>query len=286
MKRRVVILHYLIRWCFYLICSKAVPIACPCCKQSHGMRPKTMTDAYNRSWKRIFTQDGGWYFILSPRVQCRLCEKTKKSAGRPKRQDQNNNVNQWSWPCISEVIVNALPEQQRRVFPAVLSRQQGIDKNFLDMARALFNCKVRPEDLANVWLELTSIQYTNNFIDAELKAKNQIAIGTEPHPIMSDFGDPEGYGGKAPSGKYLSRLYLDHHKEIRSHLEAFIKRRPLGDSISLDVSYKAGRHIMRHKGKSCRRRDYKRQINFRLYLNPNRYPTIIPNPDHVLKVSG
>lgn len=106
-----------------------------------------------------------------------------------------------------------------------------------------------PADLANVWLELASIKYTNNFIDAELKNKKHIAIGGEPLPIMSDFGSPDGYGGKAPSGKYLSRLYLDHHKDIRPHLEAFIKRRPLGDSISLDVSYKAGRHIMRHKGK-------------------------------------
>ena len=186
---------------------------------------------------------------MSPRVQCRLCEKKVKLNGRTKTKEHNDNVDQWSWPCISELIVNALPEQQRRVFPAVLSRQQGIDKNFLDMARALFNCKVRPSDLANVWLELASIKYTNNFIDAELKNKKHIAIGGEPLPIMSDFGCPDGYGGKAPSGKYLSRLYLDHHKDIRPHLEAFIKRRPLGDSISLDVSYKAGRHIMRHKGK-------------------------------------
>ena len=219
------------------------------------MRPKKMTDAYNRSWKRIFTQDGGWYFILSPRVQCRLCEKKVKLKVRTKIKNRDDNVDQWSWPCISEAIINALPEQQRRVFPAVLSRQQGIDKSFLDMARALFNCKVRPSDLANVWLELASIQYTNNFIDAELKAQKHIAIGTEPLPIMSDFGAPEGYGGKAPSGKYLSRLYLDQHNEIRPHLEAFIKRRPLGDSIALDVSYKAGRHIMRHKGKAWRRRD-------------------------------
>ena len=76
-----------------------------------------MTDAYNRSWKRIFTQDGGWYFILSPRVQCRLCEKKLKLKVRTKSNNLDESVDQWSWPCISEAIINALPEQQRRVLP-------------------------------------------------------------------------------------------------------------------------------------------------------------------------
>jgi hypothetical protein len=89
------------------------------------------------------------------------------------------------------LIVNALPEQQRRVFPAVLSRQQGIDKNFLDMAQALFNCKVRPLDLANVWLELASIKYTNNFIDAELKngSDNGTTRARFRHKFMLLFSD-------------------------------------------------------------------------------------------------
>ena len=251
-------------------------IPCPRCNQSHGMRPRSMTDAYNRSWKRVFTQDGGWYFVLSPRVQCRLCQKDLRAKGKSTRgdnsKDDDDNCDQFSWPCISKHILHAVPEQHRRAFPAVLSRQQGIDKGYLDMAKALFNCKVRPSDLANVWLELASIQYTNKFIDAELKIKNQTAIGAQPPPMMSDFGDPEGYGGKAPSGKYLSGLYLDHHNEIRPHLEAFIKQRPLGDIISLDVSYKAGRHIMRHKGKSKRLTDYSRLRDYNPYPNPNSDP--------------
>jgi hypothetical protein len=39
--------------------------------------------------------------------------------------------------------MHVLPEQHRRAFPAVLSRQQGIGKSYLDMAKALFNnCEV------------------------------------------------------------------------------------------------------------------------------------------------
>lgn len=242
-------------YCWYPLHRwKMVGIQCPRCKKEGGIRPRQMTDCYNRTWKRVFTQDGGWYFVLSPRVQCRLCEKDLRGNGKTKRED--NTDDQWSWSCTSNEIIQALPELNRLEFPAVLSRQQGIDRAYLDMMRALFNRKVRPKDLANIWLESSTIQYINSFITSELKARNRLAVGRQPLVMMSDYGDPEGYGGKAPSGRYLSTLYLDHHKEVRPHMEQFIKRRPLGDIISLDVSYKAGRHVMRHKGKRQKTKDH------------------------------
>ena len=147
-------------YCWYPLHRwKMVGIKCPRCNKEGGIRPRQMTDCYNRTWKRVFTQDGGWYFVLSPRVQCRLCEKDLRVNGKKQRKD--NTEDQWSWSCTSNSIIEALPELNRLEFPAVLTRQQGIDRAFLDMMRALFNRKVRPKDLANIWLELSTIQYTN-----------------------------------------------------------------------------------------------------------------------------
>ncbi len=139
-----------------------------------------------------------------PRVQCRLCEKDLRVNGKKQRED--NTEDQWSWSCTSNSIIQALPELNRLEFPVVLTRQQGIDRAFLDMMRALFNRKVRPKDLANIWLELSTIQYTNSFIASELKARNRLGVGGLPVGMMSNYGDPEGYGGKAPSGRYLFTL--------------------------------------------------------------------------------
>ena len=142
----------------------------------------------------------------------------------------------------------SLPPMQHRQFPALLTRRQGVSKCFLRWTRALFGNSLRPGELASAWMEVASIQYTKEFIANERCAEAELRLSPTCRPIMSDFGDPAGYGEKAPSAAYLSRLYLDHHASVRPHLEKVIKRRPLGNMISIDVSYKAGRHVMCHKG--------------------------------------
>jgi len=68
-------------------------------------------------------------------------------------------------------------------------------------------------------------------------------------PLLGRFGDPAGYGGKIPSANYLKEAFAAHHFGVlRPLLEEEIKKNPVGDVISMDVSHKAAKHTMNYKG--------------------------------------
>jgi hypothetical protein len=89
----------------------------------------------------------------------------------------------------------------------------------------------------------------------ELLIQNELDVAAEKSrggvmgPLLGRFGDPAGHGGKTPSATYLKEAFAAHHFGVlRPLLEEEIKKNPVGDVMSMDVSHKAAKHTMNYKG--------------------------------------
>ena len=113
-----------------------------------------------------------------------------------------------------------------RHFPALLTKNLGVDKLIVDMMRPLFNAGVRPERFAKFLLELHTKEHHHACLahEHEISARRVANADCDAAPL-SDFADKARYAGLVPSGKYLSAVYKEYSQSIKPHLNAEVKKR-------------------------------------------------------------
>ena len=95
----------------------------------------------------------------------------------------------------------------------------------------------------------STTRHLDLLIQNELDEAAAKSRGDDMGPLLGRFGDPDGYGGKIPSANYLKDAFTSHHFAVlRPLMEEEVKKNPIGDVISMDVSHKAAKHTMKYKG--------------------------------------
>lgn len=173
-----------------------------------------------------------------------------------------------------------------RHFPALLTKNLGVDKQVVDMMRPLFNAGVRPYRFAKFLLELHTKEHHHACLahEHEISARRVANADCDAAPL-SDFADKARWAGLVPSGKYLSAVYKEYSQSIKPHMNAEVKKRgarrcldaashqPLSPPLSpplprmrrdsesrtrayadgrlhWDVSYKEPKHLCQYHGKA------------------------------------
>ncbi len=102
-------------------------------------------------------------------------------------------------------------------FPAVLSRQSAVDKDVLNLLRAVMNRGVRPETFSDILKELHSIKYFGEMIDRECRlasgeAKDNGETSVRRGNLFSHFSDRKKHNGAIPMGGHFQQIFVNFSK--------------------------------------------------------------------------
>jgi hypothetical protein len=175
------------------------------------------------------------YYIISRRYICTSCETKHKQA-----KDQAEELAQAAGVQLAEeeegreaspppytfmgYDMRSLPGLARSRgahFPAVLTKNAGLDKTVVDLLRPLLDGGVRPARVSKLLLELHTKEHTRAAIahEEETADRREAEPAYEAAPL-SPFADKERWAGLVPGPKYLCAVYKRYSTNIAPFLDA------------------------------------------------------------------
>jgi hypothetical protein len=204
----------------------------------------------------------GWkenYFVMTCRYICTACQEKRKE------QDANatNPVNEGGTPSCPKIKYTFMGYDPKSLpltsmgsgdeFPAFLTWRAGLDKDLIDMMRAMFDKGVRPESFSDMLLEMHSKHHVRAWLRYErayAQEKKKEALGAfQPWDDFSSMYDEYGWNDRVPTGKYCAKAYKLFHESIRCHLNKEVKKRG-AKTVSFDHSFKEAGNLCQYNGES------------------------------------
>jgi len=111
-----------------------------------------------------------------------------------------------------------------RHFPAVLTRNAGIDMMVVDQMRPLLNGGVRSAGISSMLLELHTKEHDRAAIahEEETAARLEMSAGSEVSPL-SAYADKNCWAGLVPGDRYLAAVYRAYSADIAPFLDAEVR---------------------------------------------------------------
>ena len=109
-----------------------------------------------------------------------------------------------------------------RHFPAVLTRNAGLDMMVVDMMRPLLNGGVRSAGISSMLLELHTKEHDRAAIahEEETAARLELDPNHKASPHLSAYADKNRWAGLVPGDRYLSGVYRAYSADIAPFLDA------------------------------------------------------------------
>ena len=231
---------------------------CPQCE-----RPACVHGWQTQHFGRIIITLYGHYYIISRRYKCNHCEAQAMQlreiaaraaaahGGTTEDVHRTNESHPYTFMGYNTRSRELLPDGLGERFPAFLTHRGGVDMSVLDLMRPLFATGVRPDQIAQLLLELATKKYHREYLQREHKIARERRGLNQTYKLgvlFSEFSDKTKYCGLCPSAKFVSHVYKLFSESIRPHLDREVKKRG-ADYLRWDVSFKEAKKLCRYRGK-------------------------------------
>jgi hypothetical protein len=237
----------------------------PCCPTCKCNQQVSNMGFHANHFGRLIVGLTETYYVITRRYRCYSCMRKSNDLSLTFDEvcaqvdgvsaERTVDKIQYNFMGWDERILPLYPLGRGSEFPAVLTWRAGVDKKVVAMMRPLFDKGFKPESMANMLMELHTLEFTKKCIrhEYEIKGKrNQAAFGllasATKDELLGDFADKKKYNGVLPTGKYLEHVYIKQGESIRHHLYREVKKRD-ADVLMIDVSYKEAKALCQYKGK-------------------------------------
>jgi hypothetical protein len=195
--------------------------------------------------RRVFTATG-CYYVMTRRFACNACIEDAKSVD-VKSEKPSQTFMGWDSDSLAHM---AYGRGER--FPAILSRKSAVDKDVLNLLRAVMNRGVRPETFSDILKELHSIKYFGEMIDREYRlasgeAKNNGETSACRGSLFSHFSDRKKYNGAIPTGRYFQQVFVNFSKGIGDFMSNEAKKWPV-TGLCVDTTYYITKILAKYHG--------------------------------------